>query len=392
MLSRIINPMNRVFKSANTPFEHADPVVHRLYTAERRRQRDSIELIASENFVSRGVLEALGTEFYHGGNGVVDGLETLCKERALEAFDLDPSRWGCDVQPCFAAYTDLLLKPNDRVMGLDPPSGAHGSSVHYHHYGPNEDTGYIDYDRLEEQANEFRPNVIICGSAYPRDYDYARFRQIADQTGAYLLCDISGLLMAAGCGGGENRPFDHADVVTTTTHESLRGPRSEMVFFRKEHTGVFPALQGGPRHNHEIAALCVALKQCMDPTFETYIRQAKANARALAEYLVTERGHKLITGGTDNHLILWDLRPLGITGDRFETMCDACDITVSRNIIGTPAMTSRGFKEPDFVRVGQLLCDVVDLCVCGDTAGPDDIDRIRGCVHELTRSFPMPGF
>lgn len=429
------NRMNRVFKSANTPLQHADPVVYKLYRTERKRQQDSLELIASENFTSRGVLEALGTEFtnkysegypgrrYYGGNRVVDELETLCQERALEAFRLDPSQWGCNVQPYsgspanFAVYTGLL-KPNDRIMGLDLPSGGHlthghkasASSTYFRSmpYGLNEETGYIDYDRLEDRAIEFRPKLLVCGgSAYPREYDYERFRRIADQAGAYLMCDIAHISGLVAADETEQNPFDHADVVTSTTHKSLRGPRSGIVFFRKEHerainTGVFPALQGGP-HNHQIAALCVSLKQSMDPTFKTYIRQVKANARALARYLMYEHGYKLITSGTDNHLILWDLRPLGVTGDRFERMCELCDITVNKNTvvgdrnplkpggvrIGTPAMTSRGFTESEFERVGQLLHEVVLQCAIPDETR---IEEIRRSVHELTGSFPMPGF
>ncbi|XP_077248741.1 serine hydroxymethyltransferase 7 isoform X2 [Tasmannia lanceolata] len=353
----------------NQPLSVADPDIYEIMEKEKQRQFKGIELIASENFVCRGVLEALGSHLtnkysegmpgarYYGGNQYIDQIELLCCERALEAFNLKAENWGVNVQPysCtsanFAVYTGLLL-PKDRIMGLDSPSGGHLSHGYYTPSGKkvsaasiffeslpykvNPHTGYIDFDKLEEKALEYRPRILICGgSSYPREWDYARFRQIADKCGAVLMCDmahISGLVAAKEC----LSPFDYCDIVTSTTHKSLRGPRGGIIFYRKGtkprkrgtslcqgdesdqydfedriNFAVFPSLQGGPHNNH-IAALAIALKQVATPEYKAYMQQVKKNAQALASALL-RRKCRLVTGGTDNHLLLWDLRTLGLT-------------------------------------------------------------------------------
>ncbi|XP_066359025.1 serine hydroxymethyltransferase 4-like [Miscanthus floridulus] len=452
------------------PLAEVDPEVYDLIEREKRRQRSGIELIASENFTSLAVMEALGSPLtnkysegmpgarYYGGNEVIDEVEELCRARALAAFHLDPDRWGVNVQPYsgspanFAAYTGLL-QPHDRLMGLDLPSGGHlthgyytaggkkisATSIYFQSlpYKVSSDTGYVDYDRLEEKAMDFRPKLIICGgSAYPREWDYARLRAIADKCGAMLLCDmahISGLVAAQEA----LNPFEYSDVVTTTTHKSLRGPRSGMIFYRKGpkppkkgqpegalydyedkiNFAVFPSLQGGP-HNHQIAALAVALKQAMSPGFKAYIQQVKANTVALGNHLMS-KGYKLVTDGTENHLVLWDLRPLGLTGNKVELLCDLCNITLNKNAvfgdssamtpggvrIGTPAMTSRGLVEKDFVQIAEYLHQAVTICLSiqeehgkilrdfkKGLVENKDIENLRAEVEKFATSFEMPGF
>ena len=292
--------------------------------------------------------EGLPGARYYGGNEFIDQVENLCRQRALQAFRLNQEEWGVNVQSYsgstanFSALT-ALIQPHDRLMGLDLPSGGHlthgwqtskrkisSSSIYFESmpYQVNPETGLIDYDRLEENASLYRPKLIICGaSAYARDWDYARLRKIADQHGAYLMADIAhiGGLVA---GQEANNPFELCDVVTTTTHKTLRGPRAGLIFFRKKkdelenriNNAVFPSCQGGP-HNNTIAAIAVALKQVASPEFKQYAKQVRANARALGEALIGY-GYKLVTGGTDNHLILWDLRPLKLTGSKVEKICD----------------------------------------------------------------------
>mmetsp|Transcript_578 Transcript_578/g.693 ORF Transcript_578/g.693 Transcript_578/m.693 type:complete len:456 (-) Transcript_578:1016-2383(-) len=445
-----------------TSLKEHDPELYALIQKESERQRCGLELIASENFTSRAVMECLGScltnkyaegipgKRYYGGNEYIDQIETLCQKRALEAYGLSPEEWGVNVQPYsgspanFAVYT-ALIKPHDRIMGLDLPSGGHlthgfytlnkktnekksisATSVYFESmpYRVNETTGIIDYDTLQANASLFKPNMLVCGgSAYPREWDYARFRQIADENGALLLCDmahISGLVAT----GVVDSPFEYADVVTTTTHKSLRGPRSGMIFFRKDERkfeekinwAVFPALQGGP-HEHQIAGVATQLKEVCSDEFKVYAKQVVTNCQALAAKLVAN-GHKLATGGTDNHLILWDLRPHGLTGSKVELLCDAVHITLNKNAvcgdksalspggvrIGTPALTTRGFKEADFEKVGEFLHRAVEICLdIQKTNGKKLIDFQKGFennkaiaaleadVTKFASSFPMPG-
>lgn len=395
----------------NTLLKIKDPQIYQLIQKEFARQKRGLELIASENFTSRSVMECLGSVLtnkysegqpnsrYYGGCEVIDEIETLCQCRALQAFHLDDNEWGVNVQPYSGSPANLavynaLLKPHDRIMGLDLPSGGHlthgfytdkkkisATSVFYESlpYHIKED-GFIDYDKLEEYARAFKPNLIICGaSAYPRDFDYARFRKIANINKSYLLCDMAHISGLVATQEMEN-PFLYCDVVTSTTHKTLRGPRSGMIFFKKElgdqiNFSVFPMLQGGP-HQHQIAGLATQLLEVQTPEFKNYIRTVKSNARVLSKYLVDE-GYTLATRGTDNHIVLVNLNPLGITGSKIEKICEKVDISLNKNAVfgdksaispggirlGTAALTTRGLRENDFVYVGNLLHECIQLAL-----------------------------
>ena len=345
----------------------------------------------------------------------------------------------------FAVYT-ALLRPHDRIMGLDLPSGGHlthgfytyskadnmrkavsATSVYFESlpYRVNPETGYIDYDALQAQAALFKPALIICGgSAYPREWDYVRFRQIADENGSLLMMDmahISGLVAT----GEAAWPFQYCDIVTTTTHKSLRGPRAGVIFFRKDARGfqdkinnsVFPGLQGGP-HVHQIAGIATQLKEVNTDVFKAYARQVRLNAKAVGERLVSH-GYTLATGGTDNHLVLWDLRPQGFNGAKMQTVCDHSSITLNKNAVpgdrsallpggvrvGACALTTRGFVESDFHQVADFLHQAVVIWLNIQKAtgkstkdfeaavkSSPEIKALRVAVQTFATKFPMPGF
>lgn len=393
----------------NTPLPLADPELSSLINDERERQRCGIELIASENFTSQAVLDCLGSVLtnkyseglpgrrYYGGNEVIDRIETLCIQRALAAYHLDPAVWGCNVQPYSGSVANLavylgLLKPHDRIMGLDLTCGGHlthgfmtakkrvsGTSVYYESvpYRVNAE-GLIDYDELEKLADAVRPRLIICGaSAYSRDFDYEHFHRIAKKHGAYLMADIAHI---SGFVATQQMlsPFEFCDVVTTTTHKSLRGPRAGIIFFKKEletliNDAVFPGLQGGP-HENQIAAVATQMREVQTPEFHEYIKQVRENARALASSLMA-LDYKIVTGGTDNHLMLVDLRNKSITGGKAEKILEFVGISVNKNTIpgdlsalnpsgiriGTPAVTTRGLKETDMSRLANILDRVLKI-------------------------------
>jgi glycine hydroxymethyltransferase len=450
----------------------SDPEVAEIMKAEIQRQRESIVLIASENITSRAVFDALGSPMsnkysegypgarYYGGNQHIDQVELLCQRRALETFHLDSEKWGVNVQALSGSPANLqvyqaIMPVHGRLMGLDLPHGGHLShgyqiptrkisaiSTYFETmpYRVNLDTGIIDYDMLEKNAILFRPKVLVAGtSAYCRLIDYERMRKIADLVGAYLVVDmahISGLIAAETIPS----PFPYADIVTTTTHKSLPGPRGAMIFFRKGvrsvdaksgketlydlenpiNFSVFPGHQGGP-HNHTITALAVALKQAQTPDFKAYQQQVCSNAKTL-ETKFKELGHKLVADGTDSHMVLLDLRQHSLDGARLEAVLEAINIACNKNAtpgdksalspsgirIGTPAMTSRGFGDKDFERVAVYIDEAIKICkdVQGALPKPDnklkdfkakvaagDTDRINELRKEIsawTSAFPLP--
>ncbi|MCV0396364.1 MAG: serine hydroxymethyltransferase [Rhizobiaceae bacterium] len=417
----------------NEPLESVDPDIFGAIRNELGRQRHEIELIASENIVSRAVLEAQGSimtnkyaegypgKRYYGGCQFVDVAEELAIERAKKLFganfaNVQPNSGSQMNQAVFLA----LLKPGDTFMGLDLNSGGHlthGSPVNMSgkwfnvvSYGVREDDHLLDMDAIEKKAHEAKPKLILAGgTAYSRVWDWQRFREIADAVGAYLMVDmahIAGLV----AGGVHPSPIPHAHVVTTTTHKSLRGPRGGMILSNDEdiakklNSAVFPGLQGGPLM-HVIAAKAVAFGEALRPEFKAYARDVVANAKALAANL-KENGLDIVSGGTDNHLMLVDLRPKNATGKRAEAALGRANITCNKNGIpfdpekpfvtsgvrlGTPAGTTRGFGQSEFREIGNLITEVLDgLNTANSDEGNAAVEaRVKEKVVALTDRFPL---
>ncbi|MEW5684296.1 MAG: serine hydroxymethyltransferase [Pseudomonadota bacterium] len=408
----------------------ADPALARILAGELKRQQDQIELIASENIVSKAVLDAQGSVLtnkyaegypgkrYYGGCEVVDEAETLAIERAKQLF-------GCEYANVQAhsgsqanqAVFMVTMKPGDTFMGMNLDHGGHlthGKSVNQSGkwfnpvaYGVRSQDHLIDYDEAAEVAREHKPKVIIAGgSAYSRHIDFARFRAIADEVEAILMCDVAhyaGLIVA----GEYPNPFPHAHIVTTTTHKTLRGPRGGMILTNdkklatKINSAVFPGLQGGPLM-HVIAAKAVAFGEALKPEFKTYAKRVIENARALADSLQSV-GFKIVSNGTDSHLMLVDLTPKGVSGAQAEIALERAGITTNKNSIpgdplpamqtsglrvGTPAGTTRGFGPDEFRQVGRWMGEVLDAVATGEDSTAVE-QKVRAEVVQLTRRFPI---
>lgn len=402
---------------------NVDPEIAEAIVAEQNRQNDHIELIASENWVSKAVMAAMGSPLtnkyaegypgkrYYGGCECVDVVENLARERAKELF-------GCDyvnVQPHSGAQANMavffaVMQPGDTFMGMNLDHGghlSHGSPVNmsgkYFHcvpYGVN-DEGFIDYDKVREIALECKPKMIVAGaSAYARKIDFKKFREIADEVGAVLMVDMAHIAGLVATGMHES-PIPYADVVTTTTHKTLRGPRGGLILCNQEaadkfnfNKAVFPGIQGGPLE-HVIAGKAVCFKEALEPEFAEYQKQIIKNAQALSKGLM-DRGVKIVSGGTDNHLMLIDLRGEDVTGKELEKRLDAAHITCNKNTVpndprspfvtsgvrlGTPAVTTRGLKEDDM--------DMIAECIALVLQSEDNIEKVKGMVAELTAKYPL---
>jgi glycine hydroxymethyltransferase len=402
-----------------------DPEVYEVIQKEAQRQRANIELIASENFVPAAVLEAAGSVLtnkyaegypgkrYYGGCEFVDEVENIARERLKAAFGAD----HVNVQPHSGANANTavyfaFLQPGDTVLGMSLAEGGHlthgspvnfsGKTYNFVSYGLDPETERVNMETVAELARQHKPKLIVAGySAYPRILDFKRFREIADEVGALLMVDMAHFAGLAATGYYPN-PMEHAHIVTTTTHKTLRGPRGGAILCRAEFAAqidkaIFPGMQGGPLM-HIIAAKAVAFKQLSDPAYKAYCGQVVANAKVLAQALV-DKGFRLVTGGTDNHLMLVDLRPKGITGKAAEHLLDRVGITVNKNAIprdpekpmvtsgiriGTPAVTTRGMKEAEML----LIADLIDRAIAArsDEAA---LDAVRAEVRALTERFPL---
>ncbi len=427
-------PNDELAKFFSTSLADADPDLKSSIDQELGRQQNQIELIASENIVSKAVLEAQGSVLtnkyaegypgrrYYGGCEFVDISEQLARERAKELFDCD----YVNVQPHSGAQANggvfmALLQPGDTILGMSLDAGGHlthgappaqsGKWFNAVQYGVREDTLTIDYDQVEALAKEHSPKLIIAGgSAYPRHIDFARFREICDAVGAYMMVDMAHFagLVAAGL---HPSPVGIADVTTTTTHKTLRGPRGGMILTndaeiaKKVNSAIFPGLQGGPLM-HVIAAKAVAFGEALQPGFKTYAQDVIDNAQALAATMV-EGGYAISTGGTDTHLMLVDLRPKGVKGNAAEHALDRAGITCNKNGIpfdtekpmitsgirlGTPAGTTRGFGVEEFKDIGRMVCEVLDgLAQHGEEANAEIEQAVRDKVEALCARFPIYG-
>jgi glycine hydroxymethyltransferase len=407
------------------------PVIdHEVFEAieqEKKRQEENIELIASENFVSQAVMDAQGSVLtnkyaegypgkrYYGGCEFVDVIENLAIERAKELFGAEYA----NVQPHSGSQANMavfqtFLEPGDTYMGMNLNHGGHlthGSHVNFSGklynvvpYEVDKETETIDFDQVRRLALEHNPKMIIAGySAYPRAIDFAKFREIADEVGAILMVDmahVAGLIAT----GEHPDPVPYADVVTSTTHKTLRGPRGGLILAKEEYgkklnSAIFPGIQGGPLE-HVIAGKAIAFKEALQPDFKDYTKQIKANARAMVEVFEGSKG-RLISGGTDNHLLLMEVSDFGLNGKQAEALLDEVGITVNKNSIpfdtlgpfktsgiriGTPAVTTRGFKEEECRHVAELI-----VAALNSKDNKEELDNIRQSVKELTRKFPLYG-
>ena len=401
----------------------ADPEVAQCIADELARQRRNLELIASENIVSEPVMAAMGSVLtnkyaeglpgkrYYGGCQCVDVVENIARERACKLFGAE----ACNVQPHSGAQANTavyfaMLNPGDTVMGMNLNEGGHlthgspvnisGKYFNFVPYGVDPETHRIDYDKVLETAKDCKPKLIVAGaSAYPRVIDFAKLREIADEVGAYLMVDmahIAGLV----AGGVHPNPVPYCDFVTTTTHKTLRGPRGGLILMKEKYAkdinkAVFPGTQGGPLM-HTIAAKAVCFGEAMKPEFKAYAEQIVKNCKALADGLL-KRGNKLVSGGTDNHVLLMDLRGTGVTGKELEARLDECYITVNKNTIpneplspfvtsgvriGTAAVTTRGLKEDDMDKIAEYI-----TLVLKDFEG--NADKVRAGVEEICNKYPL---
>ena len=400
-----------------------DPEIADSMADELKRQREHLELIASENFVSPAVMAAMGSHFtnkyaegypgkrYYGGCEFVDVAERLARKRACALFGAEHA----NVQPHSGAQANTavyfaLCNPGDTIMGMNLSHGGHlthgspvnlsGKYFNFVPYGVSEDTEVIDYDEVRRVALECRPKLIVAGaSAYPRAIDFKKFREIADEVGALLMVDmahIAGLVAA----GEHESPVPYAQIVTTTTHKTLRGPRGGMILCTKElgkaiDKAIFPGTQGGPLM-HVVAAKAVCFKEAMSDEFKAYQHQIVLNAKAMAAQFA-KRGVRLVSGGTDNHLMLLDLTGTGVTGKELERLLGLANITVNKNTIpketqspfvtsgvriGTPAVTTRGMKEPEMVKIADLIADVIE-------GGEPVVESVRAKVLDICKDFPL---
>ncbi len=410
---------------------YADKEIFDLIEAEKKRQKEGLELIPSENYTSAEVMAACGSiltnkysegypgKRYYGGQENIDQIELLAQKRALALFNLDPNVWHVNVQPYSGSPANsevylALADFNDTLMGMNLTMGGHlthghkvsfsGKAYNFVQYSVKKETHLIDYDEVSKLALEHKPKIIISGAtAYPRVIDFKKFGEIAKEVGAIHMADISHIagLVAAGV---HPSPFEYADVVTTTTHKTLRGPRAAIIFCKKEYAqaidkAVFPGMQGGP-HEHTIAAKAIAFKEAMTPEFKDYGKQIVKNAQALAQEL-TNLDYSLISGGTDNHLLLIDLTNKDITGQEAQTVLDKVGITLNKNTVpyelrspfdpsgirlGTPALTTRGMKESEMAQIAGFINDALSL-----RNKPEKLGQIRQKVIKLATKFKVPG-
>lgn len=402
-----------------------DKQVFQAIENEKLRQENGIELIASENFVSEEVMAAQGSiltnkyaegypgKRYYGGCEFVDVIENLAIDRLKELFQAEYA----NVQPHSGSQANMaayraLLEPGSKILGMDLNHGGHlthGSKVNFSgqtydfvSYGVDKDTEVIDYEKVKEIAIQEKPQLIVAGaSAYSRQIDFKKFREIADEVGAKLLVDMAHIAGLCATGYHQN-PVAYADVVTSTTHKTLRGPRGGIIMAKKQYgkklnSAVFPGIQGGPLE-HVIAAKAVAFNEAMDPSFKEYIGQVVENAKAMAEVLKQSR-FRVISGGTDNHLLLLDVSEFGLNGQEVETLLDSVGITVNKNSIpfdtlppsktsgiriGTPAITTRGFGRKEAVQVAELMIETLE-----NRDKPEQLEAIKNSVHELTENFSL---